>query len=135
MNSPWRGEPTATDGELEQIPIWQQPWVQDIARVVAGLVLALVVIFVVLRPMLKQLLATQRPVLLQGAGGAALPGAVAGNAGGDAAGAAAAALPGQPGATNPSLAYEQQLAQARSLVAQDPARVAQVVKNWVAKDE
>lgn len=136
MNSPWRGEPTATEGELEQIPIWQQPWVQDIARVVAGLVLALVVIFMVLRPMLKQLLATQRPVLLQSAGGAALPGGIAGAPGGADAGLAGATpLPGQAGTPNASLAYEQQLAQARSLVAQDPARVAQVVKNWVAKDE
>jgi flagellar M-ring protein FliF len=85
--------------------------------------------------MLKQLLATQRPVLLQTpavAGAGALPaGEIAAGAG------ATGALPpgvaaGTPGA---SLAYEQQLAQARSLVAQDPARVAQVVKNWVAKDE
>ena len=137
MNSPWRGEPTATEGELEQIPIWQQPWAQDIARVVAGLVLALVVIFVVLRPMLKQLLATQRPVLLQPAGAAVLPGGGAGAPAGAGEGSAggAAVLPGQAGSANASLAYEQQLAQARSLVAQDPARVAQVVKNWVAKDE
>jgi flagellar M-ring protein FliF len=135
INSPWKGEPLVTGGEVESIPVWQQPWIQDLARVVAGLVLALVVIFVVLRPMLKQLLATQRPVLLQTpavAGAGALPaGELAAGAG------AGGALPpgvaaGTPGA---SLAYEQQLAQARSLVAQDPARVAQVVKNWVAKDE
>ncbi len=34
-----------------------------------------------------------------------------------------------------AIAYEQQIAQARSLVAKDPARVAQVVKDWVQKDE
>ena len=39
---------------------------------------------------------------------------------------------GRPSA---SMAYEQQIAQARSLVAKDPARVAQVVKDWVQKDE
>ncbi len=33
------------------------------------------------------------------------------------------------------LAYEQQLAQARTLVGQDPKRVAQVVRTWVAADE
>ena len=33
-----------------------------------------------------------------------------------------------------TLAYEQQVAQARSMVAQDPARVAQVVKTWVSND-
>jgi flagellar biosynthesis/type III secretory pathway M-ring protein FliF/YscJ len=31
--------------------------------------------------------------------------------------------------------YEQQIAAAKTLVAQDPKRVAQVVKNWVATDE
>ena len=36
-------------------------------------------------------------------------------------------------ATNPSLAYEQQIVQARSLVGQDPKRVAQVVKTWVGE--
>jgi flagellar M-ring protein FliF len=133
MNSPWKGEPLITGGEVETIPVWQQPWIQDLARVVAGLILALIVIFVVLRPMLKQLLATQRPVLLQtpalaGAGPmAAVDAAASGNA--------ANALPSVGGTPAASLAYEQQLAQARSLVAQDPARVAQVVKNWVAKDE
>jgi flagellar M-ring protein FliF len=31
--------------------------------------------------------------------------------------------------------YEQQVAQARSLVSQDPKRVAQVVRNWVSTDD
>ncbi|HXC59132.1 MAG TPA: hypothetical protein VN645_07425, partial [Steroidobacteraceae bacterium] len=34
-----------------------------------------------------------------------------------------------------AMAYEQQIAQARSIVAKDPVRVAQVVKDWVQKDE
>ena len=34
-----------------------------------------------------------------------------------------------------AIAYEQQIAQARSMVAKDPARVAQVVKDWVQKDD
>jgi flagellar M-ring protein FliF len=135
MNSPWKGEPLITGGEVETTPLWQQPWIQDLVRVVAGLILALIVIFVVLRPLLKQLLATQRPVLLQspalaGAGvGASADAAALGSPTGGPAGAIGAGTPAA------ALAYEQQLAQARSLVAQDPARVAQVVKNWVAKDE
>ena len=35
----------------------------------------------------------------------------------------------------PAIAYEQQVAQARGLVAADPKRGAQVVKSWVSKDE
>jgi flagellar M-ring protein FliF len=46
---------------------------------------------------------------------------------------AAAAAAAISGAT-PALDYDAQIAQARSLVAQDPARVAQVVKTWVGKD-
>jgi len=37
------------------------------------------------------------------------------------------APPGTP------LAYEQQIVQAKTIVAQDPKRVAQVVKNWVGE--
>jgi flagellar M-ring protein FliF len=135
MNSPWKGEPLVTGDELETIPFWQQPWMQDLARVVAGLFLALILVFVVLRPLLRQLLATQRPTLLQAPGMAGAGGASAADSMGS--GSAAGALQGGAvgGAPGASLAYEQQLAQARSLVAQDPARVAQVVKNWVGKDE
>jgi flagellar biosynthesis/type III secretory pathway M-ring protein FliF/YscJ len=33
-----------------------------------------------------------------------------------------------------TIAYEQQIAQARGLVSRDPVRVAQVVKDWVEND-
>jgi flagellar M-ring protein FliF len=39
------------------------------------------------------------------------------------------------GASPAQLNYDQQVAAARTLVTQDPKRVAQVVKNWVATDE
>ncbi len=41
---------------------------------------------------------------------------------------------GGPAQATP-LAYEQQLAQARTLVGQDPKRVAQVVRAWAAEEE
>ena len=131
VNSPWRGDPLPVAEEMEQIPIWEKPWVRDFAKIFAGLVLALVIIFVVLRPMLRQLLAGQKQVFVP----AGLPGgAEAGVLSSDNPGAAGGGAPNLA-AANSMLAYEQQIAQARSLVAQDPARVAQVVKNWVAKDE
>jgi flagellar M-ring protein FliF len=43
--------------------------------------------------------------------------------------------PGGAAAVAPAIGYEQQLAQARGLVTQDPKRVAQVVRNWVNSDE
>ncbi|MBX5459647.1 MAG: flagellar M-ring protein FliF [Steroidobacteraceae bacterium] len=125
VNSPFREEavPPPPD-ELEKIPLWEQPFVRDIAKLVAGMIVLLVLVLSVLRPLVRALLnhtgvLAPRPVLepeTVAAGGAArvVNGAVQ---------------------TSPPLAYEQQLAQARTLVSQDPKRVAQVVRTWVAQDE
>jgi flagellar biosynthesis/type III secretory pathway M-ring protein FliF/YscJ len=65
---------------------------------------------------------------------AAAPGAHALPAG--AAGAPVAALPPSQRETAVStVTHEQQLSQARTLVNQDPKRVAQVVRGWVGSDE
>jgi len=40
-----------------------------------------------------------------------------------------------PQAGGPQLDYDGQISQARSMVTQDAARVAQVVKTWVGNDE
>ena len=104
----------------EAVPIWQKPMVQDIARLVLGAVVLLVIALGVLRPMIKNLTtATVSAVQVADAGGAAadVPGGVP----------AVTAPPGTP------LAYEQQIVQAKTIVAQDPKRVAQVVKNWVGE--
>jgi hypothetical protein len=78
----------------------------------------LIIVFSVLKPLAKGLInAAKSPVLRQGA----LAGAVAGGG---------AAPPEAP-----AIAYEQQIAQARGLVAADPKRGAQVVKSWVSNDE
>ena len=90
--------------------------VQNIANLLAGLIALLVLIFMVIRPLVRGLLAQSReaPQMLAQA---------------EARANLVQAAQGQP------LAYEQQLAQARTLVGQDPKRVAQVVKTWVATDE
>jgi len=49
--------------------------------------------------------------------------------------AALAVTGGGAPAEAPALAYEQQVAAARGMVAQDPKRGAQVVKAWVANEE
>jgi flagellar biosynthesis/type III secretory pathway M-ring protein FliF/YscJ len=48
---------------------------------------------------------------------------------------ASAALVVQGQGPTAALAYEQQIAQARSMVSKDPARAAQVVKGWVQGNE
>ena len=129
VNSPFREDAPPAPGELEKVPLWEQPWVLNVAKVVAGLVIVLVLVFSVLKPLMKSLLGSGRP-MMQMAG--ALPGggtmddapARGGNVGAEG---------GNPQAT--PLAYEQQLAQARTLVGQDPKRVAQVVRAWTADGE
>jgi flagellar M-ring protein FliF len=79
-------------------------------------VVVIVLLLLVVRPLLKSLVGPVR--------GGSLPlGATL---------ATAQAVPG--GAPPPAIGYEQQLAQARGLVTQDPKRVAQVVKGWVNSD-
>jgi flagellar biosynthesis/type III secretory pathway M-ring protein FliF/YscJ len=81
----------------------------------------LIVVFSVLKPLTRGLLnAAKGPALRQGAIAAAV---------------AAGGAPGAVGAEAPQLQYEQQVAQARGLVTQDPKRGAQVVKQWVQADE
>ncbi len=106
----------------EAVPIWQRPMVQDIARLALGALLLLAIALGVLRPMIRSLTAATLTPALAGAGSGvhAMSGELP--AGGSAA----------DGAPTP-LAYEQQIVQAKTLVAQDPKRVAQVVKTWVSE--
>jgi flagellar M-ring protein FliF len=123
VNSSFLGEPAPQDGEMESIPIWERAWAQTLAKVLAGVVVLLIIVFSVLKPLTRGLLnAAKTPALRQGALAAAV---AAGPGGAVAAGAVDA----------PAIAYEQQVATARGLVAQDPKRGAQVVKQWVQADE
>ncbi len=110
---------------VEALPIWREPQVQGYARLGAGLLLLLILIFVVVRPALRSLLnAPVRSAIQQ-----ALPGlAVDDDQGGVR--SHAQVVSAQPH----QIAYEQKLQAARQAVAQDPKRVAQVVKNWVGQE-
>jgi len=118
VNSSFAGVAAIPEGELETIAFWEKAWVQDLAKLLGGVLVLFVIIFNVLKPLTKGLLtqARQQPQLLGVAGGGHAPG------------------PGGGGGEGQSLAYEQQVAQARGLVSQDPKRVAQVVKTWVSTD-
>jgi flagellar M-ring protein FliF len=107
----------------ESVPLWQRPMVQDITRLALGALLLLALALGVLRPLIRSL-TTQALSAAPALAGAA------GNrgAGGTAYGSGDAASGGTP-----ALAYEQQVVQAKTLVTQDPKRVAQVVKTWVGE--
>ncbi|HEU4780080.1 MAG TPA: flagellar basal-body MS-ring/collar protein FliF [Steroidobacteraceae bacterium] len=118
VNSSFLGTPAVEEGELESIPFWERAWAQTLAKVLAGLLVLMVIVFSVLKPLTKGLLTAARPSVLRQS---ALAAAIGVGGGGQAVEA-------------PGLAYEQQVAAARGMVAQDPKRGAQVVKAWVASD-
>lgn len=102
---------------LPEPPLWEQPWFWDVVQKVGAVALFLVLVFVVLLPTIKRLLATPPPRPLPAGALAAqsldhMP---------------ATKLPG-PGR------YEDTIDAARAMVQEDPKRVAQVVKQWVAND-
>ena len=124
VNSPFLEDAQPEAGELQTVPLWEQPWVLNVAKIVAGLIIILVLVFSVLRPLMKSLLGPTRQLMH-----AALPG-------GGTVDDAPTSRGGEGGTQQATpLAYEQQLAQAKTLVGQDPKRVAQVVRAWTAEDE
>jgi flagellar M-ring protein FliF len=102
-------------------PLWQTPWVTQLAKQIVGAALVLLVALLVLRPLMKSL--TKAPARL---GSRADAGDLAGDR---------VSLSGKAeNAIKLSPSFEQQIAAARTLVGQDPKRAAQVVKDWVAAD-
>lgn len=102
-----------------------------------GFILLIALIFGVLRPLLKSLVTASAQAVVAGAQPryvtpegmaydqqgqpmALAPGQLAG--------------PGNPNMAMPQQSYDQQLGRARAMVNEDPARVAGVLKNWVAAD-
>ena len=116
VNASFKGELTPEEVQEDPIPLWERPLIRDIAKLLAGLIVVLVIVLMVVRPLIRGLLASPRMAYAP----TALP-------------PGQSSLPAQ--ATGPSLDYDGQISQARSMVTQDAARVAQVVKTWVGDDE
>lgn len=108
----------------EPPPIWENPTVRDGLKQGVGALLVLVIAFGVVRPMLKSVVTSTPPAAISGeylaGGGQNLP-------------AAAGQFAGSAGPVSlPS--YDEKVAAAKNISGHDPARVAQVVKKWVAAD-
>lgn len=117
VNASFKGELAPEDVQVDEIPLWERPLVRDVAKLLAGLIVVLVLVLMVIRPLIRGLLAAPRVAFV--------PEALAAGQG---------SLPGGRMAGVP-LDYDGQVSQARSMVTQDAARVAQVVKTWVGNDE
>jgi flagellar M-ring protein FliF len=109
-------------GPVDGPPLWETPWITQLAKQIVGAALVLVVAFLVLRPLMKS--------LTKAAPRRAAADAAAGDIEGD-----RVSISGQGGnAIKLAPSFEQQVAAARTLVGQDPRRAAQVVKDWVSAD-
>ncbi|MDJ0806217.1 MAG: flagellar basal-body MS-ring/collar protein FliF [Gammaproteobacteria bacterium] len=126
---------------LPELAFWEEPWFWDLLRQAGGVLLVLLLIFGVLKPTMQRLTSQTVAegdeadgvagggVLADGEEGieGELAGATAGGPGLGLEGEEAVHLPG-PGS------YEKTLDAARNMIAEDPKRVAQVVKKWIAED-
>jgi len=109
----------AAIGPVEAPPLWQQPWLTQLAKQIVGAALVLVVAFLVLRPLMKSL--TKQAGRASASSGEEIEGD-------------RVSLSGQGKPIKLAPSFEQQIAAARTLVGQDPRRAAQVVKDWVSAD-
>ncbi len=149
MNAPFLNE----IGQLEDVapaPLWQQPWVTDLARQSGGVLLVIIILMALVRPMLKSLLASpaqmlggQQMALARAGGDAAMLGMAGEERVSLSPQAAAAGSRGHQALTDQSkpfaidlaAPYEDQVSAVRQVVNEDPKRVAQVVRQWVNDGE
>ncbi|MES2819746.1 MAG: flagellar basal-body MS-ring/collar protein FliF [Pseudomonadota bacterium] len=134
INTPFMAE---AGDEIIDIPFYTQPWFWDIVKQVLGVLFILVLVFGVLRPVLNNITGANKGKELVGAGGGrdvelgemdGLDGELS---------ADRVSLGGPQSILLPSSSegYDAQLNAIKGLVAEDPGRVAQVVKEWINDDE
>ena len=113
---------------LPEPEIWEEAWVWDVAKQAGGVILVLLLIFFVLRPTMKRLTS---PATLATAGA---EGAGSGVGGGAEGGGGSLDAPDESMMLPGPEKYENTLEAARQMVQDDPKRVAQVVRSWIASD-
>jgi len=113
---------------LPEPPIWEKPWVWDVAKQILGGLAGLFVLLVVLKPAIKNFTKGLAPIIQ-------MPNAAALSDGDD---SQMNALPGgseQRRLENAHLSpFDRNMKTALDAAQHDPKLVAQVVKNWVAED-
>ncbi|GGI98533.1 flagellar M-ring protein [Halopseudomonas pertucinogena] len=121
--------------EVPEIPFWTQPWFWDIAKQILGILFVLVLVFGVLRPVLKSIGGGSR----QSTDSENYPALSEDPLLADDLRDDTVSLSGPASSTvllpPPGAGYEQQLNAIKGLLAEDPGRVAQVVKEWINSDE
>jgi flagellar M-ring protein FliF len=133
VNTPFAAEePIVT----EEIPLWKQEWVMDVMKQVMAAIFVLVLVFGILRPILRNLAAAGTAGNVAGLGAAGEVSAeLEGLEGGDFSADSVTFGSDDGLLPTPNESFDYQLNAIRSMVAEDPARVAQAVKQWVGNDE
>jgi flagellar M-ring protein FliF len=133
VNSAFKLKPESEPVIIEETPIWMEPWIWDIAKQVGGGVVILFIVLGLFR-MMRSLTDTAQDIREIEAQRAL--GELSGDLGGEL-GEESVTLSGGDSLLlgGPNENYEQQLNAVKGLVAEDPGRVAQVVKKWVAAGE
>jgi flagellar M-ring protein FliF len=136
LNTPFVGLPELVEEQIEEIP-WWQAWLMSNVKLFAGLIVFLVMVFGIILPIFKSLsrqggtLAEQEEArqlaALEAAGTVGMDGMSDETV--TLTGGSALMLPG------PENSYEHQITAIKGLIADDPGRVAQVVKKWVNRDD
>ncbi|MBN0986823.1 MULTISPECIES: flagellar basal-body MS-ring/collar protein FliF [Amphritea] len=124
----------------EEIPIWKQEWVLDLAKQILGGLFVLLLVFGVLRPIMKNL-------AVSAAHKAAAEGAAVKTEADMASELESLDMSGISAdqvtfsgidnalAPTPNETYEYQMNAIRSMIAEDPAKVAQAIRQWVIENE
>ncbi|MQT44786.1 flagellar basal body M-ring protein FliF, partial [Pseudomonas sp. FSL R10-0765] len=120
---------------IADIPFYSQPWFWDVVKQVLGVLFILVLVFGVLRPVLNNITGNGRNKQVAGIGSDAEMAGMGGLDGELANDRVSLGGPQSIMLPSPSEGYDAQLNAIKSLVAEDPGRVAQVVKEWINADE
>jgi flagellar M-ring protein FliF len=132
INTAFLPSTAAEDAQIEELPIWQQPWVMNYVKQGLGGLFVIILVFAVLRPVMSSLTQVARETrqmevhtTLGDMGG------LGGEGGGQVSFGSGSGmmLPG------PEEGQEQQITAVKGLIAEDPGRVAQVVRRWVNSGE
>ncbi len=122
--------PFADPDPIEAMPdlaIWEQDWFWGAVKQGGAVLFVLVIVFGVLRPILKNLSTAAAPQ--ERYSGGELEGI-----GGDFGEEAEVGVSGESLLPGPNDTYQRQIDAVRTLVAEDPGRVANVVKQWLADE-
>jgi len=136
LNSPFANRVEDPNAGLDVLP-WWEVWIMPHIKYIASVLVILLIVFGLLRPMFKSL-STQGGALaeqeearqlaaLEAAGASGLDGMSDETV--TLTGGHALLLPG------PEQGYEDQINAIKGLIADDPGRVAQVVKQWINRDD